>query len=384
MPFTVSGVLIDVGDGTLIPIQPAVSNPATPGIGTVIEPPPATTAPPSPPPTPPPTAAVTTAQPPPSTKAPEQPAATAPTTAPGASTDGDAVVPPGVRVPQGYLGYYSQNVTLTTAPAVTGEPTTSDTPQSTDGATTPASTTPPAGAAMNPTQPVASSTDLLDAPTDAIVLGSATLHQGYFGNVTEIRVSPFQSGPTTTPPQPPTPPAAPSTPASGPIPQSGGGRSKRLLADIGPGTDPIPSDDFGGYGDLIQDALDPEETLGKKLRPGQQEIAEAYAERRWRNFLKEHWQSPVQPSRAQGIEFYNLWEQLVKANVDDKEAVMLRRAYAIEKDIDSAPPGPRRDRLLGAVAAISLLLTLETRNRVYGPSYLRYGGEPIYPSADLL
>lgn len=106
MSFSATGVLIDRGDGVLIPIQP-VTGPGIPGSGVVMAPPPAVTSPPPPPSSPPPTVASTT-QPASATTAPQQTATTALTPTVVVSSDGDALVPPSVRVPQGYLGFYSR------------------------------------------------------------------------------------------------------------------------------------------------------------------------------------------------------------------------------------------------------------------------------------
>lgn len=147
------------------------------------------------------------------------------------------------------------------------------------------------------------------------------------------------------------------------------GRTRRLAAYPTPGTEPIPSywETAKGLTNFFQDPSDP--ITGKLEAKGiPKELVKAYLEREYEQWVKDHWHAPVQPTYAQTAEFLKLWE----AN-KNPEAALLRRGYAIEKDLAHAR-GARREKLLSALSSLSLVLTYKTFGNVYGPDYLPKGG----------
>ena len=112
----------------------------------------------------------------------------------------DALVPPGVRVPSGYLG---QNVTLITAPSSTQPPPTGLQNPDQPTAATPAA---PIGADPNSSQPIpafpsATSADYFD--TDALVPIGVHIPRGYLGQNVTLIPAPAAQAPEPLVAQPP-------------------------------------------------------------------------------------------------------------------------------------------------------------------------------------
>jgi len=182
----VGQVLIDVGDGTLIPVVPAAPTPPSIGNPTPVpSPPPAATTPSE-------SSVATSSAPPP----------------PPPDLSSDVYTTPGVNVPTGQFG---QNVTIRTVPATTQAP-----PAAAPGPTGPtvATPNPPSTAATaSATQPTAASdlTPVFD--TDVYVPPGTHVPAGRYGqNVTVTAVRPFSPTPPTEPPPGAAPPTAPNLP----------------------------------------------------------------------------------------------------------------------------------------------------------------------------
>jgi len=171
-------VLIDVGDGTLIPVVPASTTPPATASPVSVSPAPAPTTPPS----------VTPA---------------APVTPPPLALSSDACSPAGVNVPTGQFG---QDAAVRVTAATTQPPATAA-----PGPTTPtrAAPTPPmTGATASPTQPAGTSRPTPAFDIDAVTLPGVHVRLGRFGQNVAVTELPA-SGPMPLPVPVPMPQPAP-------------------------------------------------------------------------------------------------------------------------------------------------------------------------------
>lgn len=123
------------------------------------------------------------------------------------------------------------------------------------------------------------------------------------------------------------------------------GRERRLQGMRHVSVDPYGP---GGLAEQLNEIFDP--TLAKGA-PGESDVVRRY----FNALVERHWSAPVDPTFAQTGEFYRLW----RSNPHDPAMVLLRRGWAIQKDLESAQ-GAYRQRLLGAISSLSVVLAIQT------------------------